>query len=95
MFDGNGIHIEDIQELERFRDYLKQEKYSFEDELKSITGSFESLNDHWKDRKYDKFKDVFDQFVRNKLSAFIEDLNENINHLSKKIDIVNEYLERQ
>jgi WXG100 family type VII secretion target len=86
--------IVDPEELRRFAQSLKKFSGDVQERLKSLNGQLSALERTWRDQEQKKFADEFAQQILT-FGRFIELIDRHVPYLSRKAEIIEEYLQHR
>lgn len=84
--------IIDPDEARNFANYLEQTIDAIRSQKSSVTSDFDSLNEVWRDHKYDKFSKIFFD-AATKIDSFINMAENYVDYLRRKAEKADRYLE--
>ena len=86
--------IVDPEELRRFAQSLKKFSTEVQERIKSLNGQLSALERTWRDQEQKKFADEFAQQIQT-FGRFIEIIDRHVPYLSRKAEIIEEYLQHR
>jgi WXG100 family type VII secretion target len=86
--------IVDPEELRRFAQSLKKFSADVQERLKSLNGQMAALERTWRDQEQKKFTEEFAQQIQ-AFGRFIELIDRHVPYLSRKAEIIEEYLQHR
>lgn len=79
------------EEIRRFAHALLQHVNRLRDAQGKIRGQFDDLHDHWRDTKYERFRDIFTHSMSH-LGTFLQRTEAYSQFLHRKAEKLEEYL---
>ena len=86
--------IVDPEELRRFAQSLKKFSSDVQERVKSLSGQLAVLERTWRDQEQKKFAEEFERQIQT-LGRFIEVIDRHVPYLSRKAEIIEEYLQQR
>ncbi len=86
--------IVDPEELRRFAQSLKKFSTDTQERIKSLNGQMAALERTWRDQEQKKFTEEFAQQIQ-AFGRFIEMIDRHVPYLSRKAEIIEEYLQHR
>ena len=86
--------IVDPEELRRFAQSLKKFSGDVQERMTSLNGQLAALERTWRDQEQKKFADEFQVQVQS-LARLVEMIDRHIPYLSRKAEIIEEYLQQR
>jgi WXG100 family type VII secretion target len=86
--------IVDPEELRRFAQSLKKFSTDVQERIKSLNGQLAALERTWRDQEQKKFAEEFAQQIQS-FGRFIEVIDRHVPYLSRKAEIIEEYLQHR